>query len=340
MGITSIATFLVLAGLMVIPSPYVVRSPGPTKDTLSSVNEQDLISISNAKTYDTTGQLRLTTVGVSGGPGYPVNFGQVLRGWLDPTRAVYPVETVYPPDVSADQIASQNQAEMVSSQENATFAALSALGYDIPTTLNVALVLDGSPATGVAEGDVITALNGSAINGYDDLLARLDAVEPGTEITLGYERDGKAAETTFKTIANTEGKGSRLGIALDLNFDFPVDVTIAIDNIGGPSAGTMFALGIMDKLTPEDEVNGKIIAGTGTMNTAGEVGAIGGIQQKLHGAQRDGAQYFLAPKSNCDEVIGNVPDGLQVVAVSTLDQAWDAVKAIGADKAAGLPTCG
>ena len=138
---------------------------------------------------------------------------------------------------------------------------------------------------------------------------------------------------------NPEGEGSRLGIALKLEFDFPVDVEIKIDNIGGPSAGMIFALGIMDRLTEPDEANGHIIAGTGTMNPAGTVGAIGGIRQKLYGAKRDGANFFLAPESNCDEVIDNVPDGLQVIAVETLEDAWTAVIAIGSDSAQDLPTC-
>ncbi len=340
LGISSIATFLLLAGLMVIPAPYVVKSPGPTKNTLGSANSQDLITISGAPTYDTSGELLITTVGVAGGPGYPVNFAQVIRGWVDSSSAVYPVETVYPRDVSQEQIDSQNKALMVSSQENATYAALRELGYTIPTTVKVEEVLEESPARGVIqEDDVLTTLNGSAITGYDDLVDRLNQITPGTDVSLGYRRDSQDQEMTFTTIPNADGTGSRLAIALDLEFEFPIDVSIEIDRIGGPSAGTMFALGILDKLTEEDEANGHIIAGTGTMNTRGEVGAIGGIQQKLHGAVRDGAGYFLAPESNCDEVVGNVPDGLQVVAVSTLEEAWTAVKAIGAGSAADLPAC-
>ncbi|MNW62441.1 Lon protease 1 [compost metagenome] len=114
---------------------------------------------------------------------------------------------------------------------------------------------------------------------------------------------------------------------------------IQIDDIGGPSAGTMFALGIIDQLTPEDEADGNVIAGTGTMSVEGNVGPIGGIQQKLYGAERDGATWFLAPESNCDEVVGNVPEGLNVVKIATLEDARDAMVAIGAGEGASLPTC-
>ncbi|WP_313278817.1 YlbL family protein [Timonella senegalensis] len=338
--ISAIVTFLVVGGLLVIPAPYVVKSPGPTKDVLGLVNSKDLIQIENADVFPTTGQLRLTTVGVSGGPGFDVNFAQVIRGWLDPERAVFPVATVFPPDATSEQVQTQNQAEMVSSQENATYAALTELGYDVPTTLNVGFLLDDSPAKGkINEGDVLVSLDGSALNSYNGLIDTLNAIKPGTSITLGYTRDGKEGEATITTAPNEDKSGSRLGIALDPEFDFPVDVNITIPNIGGPSAGTMLALGIMDKLTEPDEANGAIIAGTGTMDTLGQVGAIGGIQQKLWGAKRDGATYFLAPESNCNEVVGHVPDGLQVVAVETLEDAWTAVKAIGGGQTDSLPTC-
>lgn len=341
LGISVIATGLLLAGLMVVPAPYAIKSPGPTKDTLGGVNSEQLIQIKgDVKSYESTGQLRLTTVGVAGGPGFPVNFAQVIGGWLDPTRAVYPVETVFPQHSSKEEIAQENAAAMTSSQENATYAALSELGYEIPVTLKVQGTLPDSPALDLVQpGDVITAIDGTEILNFDALLAHLDTVAPGTNVTVGITRDGTAQTVEFATAANTQGEGSRLGIALQLEFDFPVDVEIKIDNIGGPSAGMIFALGIMDRLTTPDETNGEIIAGTGTMDTAGNVGPIGGIRQKLHGAQRDGAKFFLAPESNCDEVVGNVPDGLQVVSVATLEEAWDAVIAIGDGAAQALPTC-
>lgn len=343
LGISSIATFLVLAGLMVVPAPYVIKSPGPTHDVLGEANTQQLISIPDASTFDSTGQLRLTTVGVSGGPGYPVNFAQVLKGWLAKDSAVYPRETVYPENVSQEQIDTANQLEMTTSQEQATYAALKQLGKPITTTLTVQMAVEGSPfADSIGEGDQLLKIDGKDITSYEDLIAHMDTVSPGTEVSLTF-RDAsdndKEKTVSAKTTANTGGEGSRLGLALDLNFDFSVQVDINIDKIGGPSAGMMFALGIMERLTEGDQTNGKIIAGTGTMDTSGDVGAIGGIQQKLYGAKNSGAQYFLAPDSNCDEVVGHVPDGLNVVAVSTLADAWNAVTKIGAGDASSLPTC-
>ncbi|WP_448630108.1 S16 family serine protease [Cellulomonas soli] len=132
---------------------------------------------------------------------------------------------------------------------------------------------------------------------------------------------------------------AQIGVYIDPAFDLPVDVAIKIDDIGGPSAGTMFALGIIDKLTPEDEADGQVIAGTGTMDVTGEVGPIGGIRQKMAGALRDGATWFLAPAGNCDEVVGHVPEGLHVAKVATLHEAREAITAIGAGSTDDLPTC-
>jgi PDZ domain-containing protein len=91
----------------------------------------------------------------------------------------------------------------------------------------------------------------------------------------------------------------------------------------------MFALGIVDKLTPGEMTGGEVLAGTGTIDSSGQVGPIGGIRQKLWGADEAGADWFLAPASNCDEVTGHVPDGMRVFAVKTLDEARSVVEAIG-----------
>lgn len=118
-----------------------------------------------------------------------------------------------------------------------------------------------------------------------------------------------------------------------------IEITMHVDDIGGPSAGMMYALGAIDKLTFEDETGGRTIAGTGTIDEKGAVGAIGGINLKLLGAKRDGATWFLAPKANCSQVAGHVPDGLRDVQVETLDQAYKAIVEIGQGRGEGLPRC-
>lgn len=264
----------------------------------------------------------------------------MLQGWLSGSRQVVPVESVFPQDATQEQLDEQTQAQMVSSQENATVAALEELGYTVPVTLTVHDTVEGTGAVGVLEpDDVLLSYDGTELGSYGQLIDLLDATEPGSTVTLGVRRDGEDVDVDVVTGAREGEDGSQLGVYIDPTFDPPVDVTIQIDRIGGSSAGTMFALGIIDKLTPEDEAGGQVIAGTGTMDLNGDVGPIGGIRQKLAGAVRDGATWFLAPADNCAEVVGHVPDGLRVVEISTLHEAREAVEAIGAGTADDLPTC-
>lgn len=344
------STVLVLAALLMalltvalaIPVPYAVRQPGPTVDTLGKRDGTALITISGAETYPSEGQLRLTTVSVSGSSRYRVGTLASLRAWFDSTSSVVPREVIFPEDETAQEAEERSQAQMTSSQENATAAALEALGYEVPATLTVAGVLDdGAAADALEVGDVLTEITVDAeatpLASFATLAQVLGQTPPGTEVTLGVMRDGEPTSVSLPTGDNGEG-GSLLGILVDPDLDFPIEVDIGISDIGGSSAGTMFALGIMEELTPGDATGGTVIAGTGTMSLAGEVGPIGGIEQKMNGALRDGATHFLAPTDNCDEVVGRIPDGLTVVAISTLTDAWEAVEAIGRGEG-DLPTC-
>ncbi len=339
MGVSLVATTLLLAAMIAFPAPYAIRGPGPTEDTLGSVDGTPLISIEGAPTYKSSGELLLTTVSIAGGPGHPATITQVVEGWLDPEVAVTPVETVFPRGTSAAQTSEMNHAQMVSSQENATVAALTELGYDIPAVLTIEGAETGSGADGVVRrGDVITSLNAQKVDSYQDFIDDIEAIKPGDTAELGVTRDGKTVALKIVTTKGPDGS-TRLGVYINPEFDFPVDVKITIDDIGGPSAGTMFALGIIDRLTPEDEVAGQIIAGTGTMSVEGDVGEIGGIEQKMVGARDSGAKWFLAPAANCKNVVGNIPKGLRVVKVETLSQAYMAVTKIGAGQGSSLPSC-
>ncbi|MDT0166494.1 S16 family serine protease [Actinotalea sp. AC32] len=341
LSVATVATTLLVAIAALVPVPYAISSPGPTRDTLGDSGGTPLITVEDdTPTYESTGELRLTTVSVSGGPGYPVTLLDLVGGWLDPARAVRPVEEVFAPDESQEEIDERNQASMVSSQENATVAALEELGYEVPAVLDVEGAVPGTGAVDVVEeGDVIVSLEGQDLAGFSDLTRLLDEIPGGTTVTLGVLRGGEPTGLEITTTDDGEG-GSLLGVYVDPEFDLPVDVQIQIENIGGPSAGMMFALGIVDRLTEADETGGLTVAGTGTMDSSGEVGPIGGIRQKLVGALRDGATWFLAPEDNCGEVVGHVPDGLRVVSVSTLAEARDALEAIGAGDGADLPSCG
>ena len=332
---------ILLAVLVVLPAPYAVTMPGPTRDVLGEHEGTPLIRITGAETFDSSGELRLTTVSATGGPGFPTSVAGAVRGWLSTDTVVLPVEQVVPSGQTQEEIDAENSSQMTSSQENATVAALTWLGYEVPAVLTVAEAVEGTGAEGtVEEGDVVRTLDGTPVPDYQTLVAGLAAVEPGATITLGVVRDGERLEVQVVTGARPDGGGALIGILVDPAFEFPVDVQISIDDVGGPSAGTMFALGIVDLLTPQDEANGAHIAGTGSIEVTGDVLPIGGIRQKMLGAVRDGAQWFLAPEANCDEVVGHVPDGLRVVRIASLDDAVEAMTAIGAGGGAALPACG
>lgn len=341
--IATVGFVLLLAVALVLPVPYALRTPGPTVDTLGERDGTPLITITDTETYPSEAELRLTTVSVAGGPGFPVDAARTLRAWFDPRASVLPAEAVFNPNQTREESEERSQAQMISSQEQATVAALTALGYQVPAVLHLAGTQEGGPAEGrLFEDDVITHLivDGERIDtpGLEDLTAALATIPAGTEVEVWVDRAGVESDATVITGDDGSG-GSVLGVLVDPEFSFPVDVDIEISNIGGSSAGTMFALGIMELLTPGDVAGDHVIAGTGTMDTEGNVGAIGGIVQKMNGALRDGASYFLAPADNCAEVVGHVPAGLQVIEIATLQEAWNALEAIGTGTADTLPTC-
>ncbi|GLY13009.1 hypothetical protein Kisp01_00250 [Kineosporia sp. NBRC 101677] len=331
---------VILSSLVVLlPVKYAILRPGPVLNTLGEVDGQPLISISGHQTYETSGTLDLTTVSVLGGPDRKVTLLQVFDAWLRDSSAVVPEEQVFTPGETQEQSEAENAAEMTSSQESATAAALWALGIKVPTTLTVAGTDPAAPAAKtLQEDDVILGVDGKAIGDLAQLRTTLADSEPGAEVRVRIRRDGQVRTVSTETTQNAEGD-TVLGIYIVPDFDFPFDVKIQIEDIGGPSAGMMFALGIVDTLTPGDLTGGKDIAGTGTIDADGTVGPIGGIRQKLVGARDAGAEYFLAPADNCNEVVDHIPDGLDVIKVETLDQARTDVEAIAKGDTGGLARC-
>ncbi|MEY2698368.1 MAG: hypothetical protein RL720_324 [Actinomycetota bacterium] len=332
LGVTLLVGSLVLAvGLAAVPSAYVIEQPGPWFDTLGTVSVPDpeddtkknkipLITIDGIQTFPTTGELDLLTVSVLGNPDQTPSWLEVAGAWFDPAKAVVPMELIFPKTETTKEREASNTAQMVDSQQDAIAAALTNLGYDVVVGVEVLGFTDTSPAKSVLQiGDVITAFNGTAVESVPQLRELLKANGSATPGTVSYTRGGNAQEAQVTPI-NVDGN-TVLGIGAKAKYDFPFDVTIRLDDVGGPSAGMMFALGIIDKLTPTDLTAGQHFAGTGTIDAQGNVGPIGGIEQKLYGAKRAGATFFLAPADNCGEVVGHVPDGLQVFSVKTLDDA-------------------
>ena len=339
--LTSIATLgLVLA--MFLPAPYVIEKPGPTFNVLSQSDQKDIITVSGAQTYKTDGNLNLLTVSVVGNREQTPGWLELLLAWLDPAQSVLPLDQVFPPSQTQEEVQAESTAMMEMSQQDAIAVALAELGYEVPVHVYVSAVLKNAPAAGIlVAGDFITSINGEAIFDIDVLRDRVAKYDGVTPLAVGILRKGveKTVSIVPEKDASDDGK-YRMGVSVGYKFDFPVDVQLELGSVGGPSGGMMFALGIYDKLTPGALTGGQFIAGTGTISAAGQIGPIGGIRQKLYGADRDGAEYFLAPSENCDEVIGNIPEGLQVFKVETFDDALSIVNAIGQQAdLSGLPVC-
>ncbi len=341
MVVSGVLTVVLAIAALTIPVPYVIESPGPALNTLGQVNGKDIITVSGHESFPaTTGTLDLTTVHLTGGlPDSQIRFADAVVSWLTPSHTVYPAELIYAPGVSQEAVNSENSAAMTGSQDDATAAALTVLGIAYESNLSVASVpSDGASAGIVKPDDALLTIDGRSITGLQDIQQVL-AKGQGAPVDLAVRRGGVEQILKITPKLGAEGK-YLLGIALQNTFAFPFDVKFAVDNIGGPSAGMMFALGIMDKLTPGELTGGKHFSGTGTIDPAGNVGAIGGIAQKMVGARNAGAKYFLAPGANCQDVVGHIPNGLEVFKVNTLKEAYDAVSSTGSGKdTSGLPRC-
>jgi PDZ domain-containing protein len=336
-GVLAVALAGVIAWL---PAPYAIYGPGPATNVLGNVGPVPLISIKGAASYRPTegSTLDMTTVAVFGGPGRKVSLLDVLRSWVSPSRAVVPVEQVFPPGQTEGEAEAETAAEMSDSQQQATAAGLRQAGYTVPETVTAVGVSKDLPAAKVLRsGDVLVALNGVKVTGAAELRDQVQKLKPGDDVRLLVRRNGTTTE--LRTVTGSSDGRTVLGVDLKTTYAFPIDVSFATKDVGGPSAGMMFALGIYDLLNPGDLGGGKRIAGTGTIDGSGQVGPIGGIAQKLVGAKRAGATWFIAPESNCNEVVGHVPDGLHVVKTASLEQSVSDVQKIAAGQGDALPTC-
>ncbi len=315
----------------VMPVPYVALRPGPTTDTLGQLGKTSLIQITGAKTYPTDGHLNFVTVAYQGGPGNRIDLLTALRGWVDPNVAIVPEETIFPKNEPTKKVEQENTQEMTDSQEAATAAALHELHIKMTTVVIVDTVEKGLPADGkLKAGDEIVAVDGKKLTGVPQVSGEIGGHKPGDKVKLTVKRGGKDTDLTIKTVASpdkTRAKAGRpvVGVVLREKYQSPVNVKISVGDVGGPSAGLMFSLGIYDKLTPQNITGGRFIAGTGTITPEGEVGPIGGIQQKMIAAKDAGATAFLTPTKNCPDAVGSAPKGLRLIRVDNMHGALQAL---------------
>lgn len=338
-----------IVGVLVLgnsPSPYVIERPGPVFDTLGEVvidgEQVALIQIDGARSYPTEGALDLLTVRIAGSRENPPSWIDVATAWFQPGHAVVPIELVYPEERSDEEIDEQSRLDMQTSQQEAIAAALGALGIEYSSVVEVFEVEPGLPADGVLEaGDLILDVAGAPTPDVSVLRDEIGAHGVDEPLEFRILRDGEELTVELTPTYAADGATPIAGIVVGGRYDFPFEVSIQLENVGGPSAGIMFALGIYDKLTPGPLTGGEHVAGTGTIRADGIVGAIGGIEQKMQGARDRGAEWFLAPVENCRDVVGNIPGGLDVFAVSTLDEALAVLDAVSSrSDTSALARCG
>lgn len=319
--LVAVLTWLVLW----VEVPYVAFVPGPTVDTLRTdtgeARGDKIIRVDGAEESESKGQFRMVTVSLIDRP----KLIEAIWYWISDDYAVVPREFVYPPDKSEKDIENESKEQFASSQVSAETAALRELGCPVHVTVDG--FTSGSPvADGLRKNDVISAYDGQPVTSVGRLEKLLED-KPDEQHTVAYVRDGAPGELHVTPSASKE---KLLGLFLKQRQPCKYDVRFDSDvqKIGGPSAGLIFALTIIDKVKSEDLTNGLKIAGTGEIDDDGNVGAIGGVPQKMLAAKRDGATVFLVPEDNCDEAVANDPGGLTLVEVGTLDDALDALRAL------------
>ena len=344
---------LLCAGVF-INVPYSEMSPGPTVNTLGEHDGEPVLQISGRKTYATTGHLNMTTVRVTSAD-YKMNLVEAVYGWLAHDNKVVPHDTLYPDGKTEEQSTQENAEEFSQSQESAKVAALKELDIPVKSWVIVSTVVKDTPAEGrLHAGDVIKAVDGTTVKAPDDVAKLVTKHKPGEKVvfTIVPAKEQAAAEKEKRTATKTEEitittaksddtgeQRAIVGISAGTDHTLPFAIDIKLADVGGPSAGLMFALGIVDKLTPGNLTGGKFVAGTGTITDDGKVGPIGGIEMKTVGARDKGAQYFLTPKDNCAAAARDIPEGLTLVKVDTIDDAMSALKDIRGGKTADLPKC-
>ena len=313
-------TIILLFAAFFVPIPVLYEYlPGPAPKV------DRLVSVSGARTYSSEGSFRLTTVSVD----TQVTFVEWVMSGFDPETAVVTRDQVTGGQ-SLEDLQRSQEAAMSASNQHAQEVALIELGLSKPEGdgARVTSTVRGTPGQKVfLEGDLILEVDGERIATVCDVGRQIDTHEIGDIVEFTVRRDGSRKSFKVGTVANPQDSETPfVGVGMEevnYSFDPGVDVEFDPGDIAGPSAGLMFALQIYDQLTPDDLTHGRSIAGTGEIACDGGVGPIGGIEQKVAGAKREGAEIFLAPTLNADAAREVAEGDIEIVAISTFDDALE-----------------
>lgn len=309
------------------PSCEVALAPGPSQDTL------ELISIDGQPTHrPDTGALQMTTVAV--------REDLTLPGWWDahrsPTVEVVPREQVFPAEVDRDEVDEFNAAAMRDSQLVATIVALESLGHELHGEgALVAAIADDVVTDRLEVGDLIVAVDGRSVSESTEAVEVVQAASPGDVVSFTVQRDGSEQTVRVELGRSSEDpQVGYVGVLLTTELDLPIDVEVETGAVGGPSAGLVFALSIVELLEPDDLLDGRVVAGTGALRRDGTVAGVGGVPQKLAAASAPDAdagraEVFLVPRENLAEArAATVGSDLLLVPVETFGEAIDALRAL------------
>lgn len=326
----SAVLFVVLAAVIaLVPVPYVTWSPGGTYDLLGEAGGKPVISVSGAETFPTRGRLLMTTVALTAADS-TLSLPEVFFSYWLPSREVLPRSSVYGVGDDVGDITEEETRQMTDSQSEAVVAALRQSGVEVIPWPMVQSVSSSGPASGrLQPGDLIQAVGGSTTTSTQAVLDKVADVHVGESVRFTVLRDGQQVEVDVTTRSTTaEPEKPIVGITVTTGYTYKPTIEFAVDPaVGGSSAGLMFGLALVDRLTASNLVGDRVVAGTGTLGADGVVGRIGGVQEKIAAASRDGASVFLLPRDNCADV-GPVPAGLRIVPVDTLGEGVDALKAL------------
>jgi PDZ domain-containing protein len=319
-------SLITFSSLALLPTGYVIEKPGQVFDVMGQVSGEPVISSPDLPTYPSDSRFDVTTVSLLGNPTSTPSWLQVLVAWVDSEQKVIPLDEVYPDNRTAEEIRAESTAQMEISQQDAIAAALIQLGYEVPRSLYVASVLEDTPSSKILiAGDIVISAAGKQITEFEELREQIQLTQ-GNEIEIVVLREGQ--EKSFLIVPELREDLWVIGAMISYTYTFPVDIELQLGEVGGPSGGLMFTLGILDSLTEGSLAGEKHISGTGTISANGEVGPIGGIDLKMISARKSGADLFLVPSGNCQEAIGQVPEGLSVISVRDLAEALAAIEQV------------
>ena len=318
---------LLAAGVLLLAAwnihiPYLAFSPGPVSDAADAVIAEDV------EVFPPEGELLMLTV-VS----QDVNIFEAIVVGLDPTLDLVRRERFRPPDESDEEYRERVLQQMDDSQFRSIVVAMDYLGYEmVPTDVHVTSVREDLPAADVLEpGDIIETVNGVVVDDLEDLSTVLDGSEPGDLVTMEVDRGG-STETVEVELVGREDElgGAMIGISVELLMAPPFPISLDTGVVGGPSAGMMHTLAIIDSLTEGELTAGYVVAGTGTIRADGTVGNIGGVRQKVVGAEAAGARYLLVPEGNYEEALTAERDSIEIIPIAHVDDAIEFLESLDA----------